>query len=407
MRTDKRSRILHRLMAFIALSSISLPTFGFLPVRRARLPLSTPATKTPVALHGWLPDSQLLPADTQLLTDLAVAGSLGFAADPLVEALFNVTHLSQRGVDTIKSTFLYGAAASISLSARLFGFLCLVDAALEALHLQIPGALDLREGALKVSLTVWAALTFSTIKRTILKQAVSGTELGRAKLYDRLIDFVVLIVLLTGILDELDIDIGMGLQSLFAAGGIGAVVFSLASKSLAEEIVGGFAISAWDAFEEGDAVRLGDGTEGTVYKIGLIETEICGYDDIIIRIPNSQLLRTRVSNLSRIESSRVQQILRFKLSDIEKVPKILSDITDEIRSSCPELISDGSKPFRAVLSNYEPDHIQTTVVCHFSIPPGSAKAVKNREHVLLAIARAMKKNDAEFAIPAINYLTDD
>jgi small-conductance mechanosensitive channel len=207
--------------------------------------------------------------------------------------------------------------------------------------------------------------------------------------------------------DVLGIDINMRLQSVFAAGGVGALIFSLASKDLAEQIVGGFAISAWDAFDVGDDIRLGDGTEGTVKRIGLVETEIQGYDNIVIKIPNSQLFNQRVSNLSRIERSRVLQKLRFKYSDLSKLDAVLQDITDEIKKSCPKAITDGSKPLSALLAQYEPDHVEVVVNSHFNIPPGSAEYFTNRQEVLLAIARAVQKNGIEFALPSITSYQSD
>jgi hypothetical protein len=77
----------------------------------------------------------------------------------------------------------------------------------------------------------------------------------------------------------------------------------------------------------------------------------------------------------------------------------------EIRTSCPKLISDGSKPFQAVLSSYESDHIAAYVNCHFDIPPATEDFVENRQQVLLAIARTMKRHDVDFALPSILYKT--
>lgn len=67
-----------------------------------------------------------------------------------------------------------------------------------------------------------------------------------------------------------------------------------------------------------------------------------------IQVPNSILGMQRVKNISRTNQCRVQQTLRFHYEDALKLPKILDDIIDEIKVSCPELISDGSRTLRAV-----------------------------------------------------------
>lgn len=176
---------------------------------------------------------------------------------------------------------------------------------------------------------------------------------------------------------------------------------------MVEQIVGGFVLQAWDAIEEGETIRLGDGTEGKVKMIGLVETIIVGGDDVDTRIPNSQLTKQRVSILSRVTTSRVKQLLRFKYSDLHRLTAVLDSIKDEIRTNCDEniLIVDGSKPFRAVLTQYEPDHIQAEIIASFNLKPGSTEYVYQRQQVLLSIAHAMQKHKIEFAIPSIHYHT--
>lgn len=363
--------------------------------------------------NRWPSASTLTPLsialDAQLVTDLSVAAMLGLAADPLVELGFNATHVEWQRQEAFTGTFLYGAARSVSIAARTYGVFVLASLVLENINMrdlpvyffQLPD----RTSAWKIALTLWAVLTVSTIKRTVFQQSVHGQRLGRVAFLDKLIDVVLGGVTTAVVVDELDIDVGMGLQSVFAASGVATLFFSLATKDLAEQIVGGFVIQAWDAFEIGDDVKLGDGTEGTVTQIGLVETQIQQYDNIVVQIPNSSLYKQRVSNLSRVKRSQVEQVLRFKYADLPTVPVVLADIKEEISASCPKLVTDGTRPFRAVLTKYESDHISTAVLCHFDIPPGSAEFVDNREQVLLAIARAMEKNEVELALPSILYRT--
>lgn len=354
----------------------------------------------------------------QILADLTVVGVLGFAIDPLIERIYNETIKNPEDMDVdedFEGTLVYGVVNGVSIAARVYGFLLVTALVVPSLlpagsHADLPLVTDAlvanpREVSLKVALTVWGTLAACTVKRTLLLQSVSGKSLGRVTLYDRLIDFALANVALLMILNELQIDIGMGVQSVFAAGGVGAIFFSLASKDLASQIVGGLVLSLWDAFDEGDVVRLGDGTEGTVRSIGLVETDIAAYDNTVIKIPNSQIYDQRVINLSRIKMSQVKQELRFKYSDLNKLETVLQDIKNEIEKNCPNLITDGTRPFQAVLERYEPDHVEVLVNCHFKIPPTSADYIKNRQEVLLAIARAVERNGIDFALPSIYYET--
>ena len=339
--------------------------------------------------------------------ELATATSLALFTDPLVESIFNATHIRTQQDAEFGDTLSFAAGKSISTAAIVYASMIGADLAMHMIGVNIEQSLpfetDLTTAAPAVAFCLWAALTISAVKRTVFLQSISGRKLGRISLYDRLIDLFIGLVSVEVVLDVLKVDFGMGIQSIIAGSGVGALVFSLASKDLASALVSGFIVQAWDAFEVGDDVRLGDGTEGTVKKIGLVETELQSFDNIVQRIPNSQLTNTRVSNLSRMNKSRVNQKLRFKYQDLSKLPKVLDDIKSEIADCCPQLISDGSKPFQALLVEYAPDHISAVVNCHFTIPVASREYADNRQKVLLAIARAVERNGVSFALPSIVY----
>ena len=229
-------------------------------------------------------------------------------------------------------------------------------------------------------------------------------RLGRLALFDKMINVIIFGVCVTFLLDLFNMDYGPGLQSLFAAGGIGALMFSLASKDLAEQVVGGLVLSVWEVFDQGDLIRLNEsGIEGTVQRIGLADTEIRGTDNIVLKVPNSQIYKQRVSNYTKTKQSQVRQVLRFKYADLRNLSKIMNDIKDEIESSCsPSLIVDGSRPFRVYLFSYQEDHIEVIVNCHLNIPPNCGPYYEARQRVLEAIARAVAENNkTEFALPSI------
>ena len=261
------------------------------------------------------------------------------------------------------------------------------------------------DNCVQVAVAVYVAMAVSRTKHLIFLKRVASQKLGRVALLDQVIDLFIFMVASMHVLEILHIDLGNGLQSLFAAGGVGALALALASKDLAENIVGGFLMRAWDAIEPDEIVRLGDGTEGIVLKLGLVETHIQSFDNLVTRIPNSSITSQKVVNISRITKYQVKQVLRFKYSDLEKLPNLLPDIAHEIQTTCEQVIADGSKPLRCVLTNYEADHIQAEVNCHFTIQPYTAPAIMARQDVILAIARVMQRHKVEFALPSITYKT--
>jgi len=113
-------------------------------------------------------------------------------------------------------------------------------------------------------------------------------------------------------------------------------------------------------------------------------------------VPNKVLVDKEVSNLSRVKTSQVKQQLQFKYQDVHKLPDLMEAIKDEIRTSCPDVITDGSRPFRAHFDNFG-NKLEVTVEAHFHIEPLSDDYHENRQEVLLAITRAVENHNVQFA----------
>jgi MscS family membrane protein len=137
------------------------------------------------------------------------------------------------------------------------------------------------------------------------------------------------------ILDMLNMEMGLALQGIFAFGSVGTLVFSLASKGIATQLMYGVLLASSDRIYEGDSILLNKSNQnfiGTVHKLGWVETIIRGSDEIMVTVPNDELVSQQVSNLSRIHQCQVKQTLRFKYEDSEKLPALLEDIKREIRA---------------------------------------------------------------------------
>lgn len=160
----------------------------------------------------------------------------------------------------------------------------------------------------------------------------------------------------------------------------------------------GLLLSASDRVYEGDKVKFGKDISGTVVKMGWMETVVRGSDEVMLTVPNSDLASQRLSNLSRLRKCQVKQVLRFGYKDANKLTKLCDDIKEEIKTSCAELISDGTRPFRCHWVGYEEAHLQVVVEAHFAIRPIGDGYWMNRQKVLESINRAVEKNDVDFVI---------
>jgi MscS family membrane protein len=130
----------------------------------------------------------------------------------------------------------------------------------------------------------------------------------------------------------------------------------------------------------------------------MMETVITDANEMVMTIPNKQLSESRVINISRIKYSRIQQDIHFHYEDCQKLPMILDEIKREISSTCPMVVSDGSKPLRAYFKSYGNSFLEVEVDVRLRCQPGGEDFKKARQEVLLAIDRAVKRNNVKFAV---------
>ena len=92
---------------------------------------------------------------------------------------------------------------------------------------------------------------------------------------------------------------------------------------------------------------------------------------------------------------------------MDRIPALVTGIKEEIKESCPEVITDGSHPFRVHWTNFAADHLEISVDCRLKSPPRGDKYLEIRQNILVAIARAVKKMRFDFAMPIpIDNCTD-
>jgi small-conductance mechanosensitive channel len=252
----------------------------------------------------------------------------------------------------------------------------------------------------KIALTYWAIKKSLELKTVLLCKAFRIDKIeagGRAETINRLLNGVIVSLAILLLFDWLSVKMGMAMKGLFAFGSVGTLAFTLASQDLVTQVLSGLLLSLTGKMYVGDTVQFGDGTTGKVAKMSLFETSFLSSDNSRVRVPNGMLANQKMSNLSRVTQSQVQQTLRFRYGDADIIPDLVEAIREEIKSSCPRLITDGTRPFRVIWTNYNEDHLEVLVNTHHYIAPLGDAYWINRQNVLQAIHRAVKKFGIEFA----------
>lgn len=132
-----------------------------------------------------------------------------------------------------------------------------------------------------------------------------------------------------------------------------------------------------------------------------------GYDESMVRIPNSEIANKRIHNISRDVRSQVKTTFKIRYRDINLIEKLIKNIKSQIKEDCEKVIVDGSRPFWVHWREFEADHVTVCVDVHFDIRPGTTAYYDMRMKVLQSIKVATAKTGVPFAMPARVSLPSD
>ncbi len=121
---------------------------------------------------------------------------------------------------------------------------------------------------------------------------------------------------------------GISVSSLVAALSVVGVAFSLAIQGFLSNVFGGIQIISNQPFHIGDYVDAG-GESGVVREVGLFYTKLDTPDKKLIRIPNSIIANSNITNYSSAANRRVDITVTASYDDdIEKVKAVLLQLVE-------------------------------------------------------------------------------
>ena len=123
--------------------------------------------------------------------------------------------------------------------------------------------------------------------------------------------------------------VGISVSSLVAALSVVGVAFSLAIQGFLSNVFGGIQIISNKPFNIGDYVDAG-GESGVVREVGLFYTKLDTPDKKLIRIPNSIIAKSNITNYSSAVNRRVDITVGASYdADVEKVKATLLQLLCE------------------------------------------------------------------------------
>jgi MscS family membrane protein len=167
-------------------------------------------------------------------------------------------------------------------------------------QINLTGALDL-EPLVTTSLLYFAAAWATALICRFLAEAIIASPRVPDDGYDA--HLLRLLARVTGFIGGIAVlvyganDVGLPALGVAAGLGVGSVALALASQSTVENLFGGVSIFADRPFRVGDLIRFND-LKGNVESIGPRSTRIRAPDGTLTTVPNADIAKAHVNNLS-------------------------------------------------------------------------------------------------------------
>ncbi|AWA48774.1 MULTISPECIES: mechanosensitive ion channel family protein [Acinetobacter] len=206
--------------------------------------------------------------------------------------------------------------------------------------------------------------------------------------------FIFLLFIMTSLREA-----GFKLSVFLGAAGILTVALGFASQTSATNLISGLFLIGEGSFEVGDTIQItlirGQTIEGEVISIDLLSVKLLTLDNVYIRLPNEQLIRTPVMNLSKYPIRRIPITLAINFhEDIIKVRQVLLDVASKY-----PLVMDDPKPTVTVTAFRE-----SSIELLFAVWCRQENALKVRDEMQERVRNGFLENEIEIPVPKMGLI---
>ena len=206
--------------------------------------------------------------------------------------------------------------------------------------------------------------------------------------------FIFLLFIMTSLREA-----GFKLSVFLGAAGILTVALGFASQTSATNLISGLFLIGEGSFEVGDTIQItlirGQTIEGQVISIDLLSVKLLTLDNVYIRLPNEQLIRTPVMNLSKYPIRRTPITLAINFhEDIIKVRQVLLDVAAKY-----PLVMDDPKATVTVTAFRE-----SSIELLFSVWCRQENALKVRDEMQERVRNGFVENQIEIPVPKMGLI---
>lgn len=188
---------------------------------------------------------------------------------------------------------------------------------------------------------------------------------------------------------------GVNMTAIITIGGAGGFALTFAFQDVFKNLFGGVMILFSRPFKLGDDIEVSS-IMGSVEKIGLYQSIVCGWDSVPFVLPNSMFLTNPVKNYGKRSQRRFKFDIGLRYEDFSRVEGIVDDITDFLESH--ELV-DHEKFLRVYFSLYGDSCLNISITCFGLADLGEVKWFELEQSILLGVGDIVTGHGADFAFP--------
>ena len=185
-------------------------------------------------------------------------------------------------------------------------------------------------GSLLILFVIW--LIFRIIAKAIRKVPEAKLPAQRAAIVIKFVRYIFYIVVVLYVLGLF----GINLKAIWGAAGIAGVAIGFAAQTSVSNLISGLFVLTEGSIHVGDTIIVGDVT-GIVDEVKLLSVRVHTYDNQMVRIPNSTIIGSNLTNNSYHNKRRLTLKVGVDYStDMRKALETLQ----KAPSLCPTVLSD-------------------------------------------------------------------
>jgi MscS family membrane protein len=217
-----------------------------------------------------------------------------------------------------------------------------------------------------------------------------GFDLQLTRLITRIVNIALWVIGLSMVLNIFGYDIG----ALVAGLGIGGLAIALAAQDTLGNFFSSISIIADKPYKVGDVVKFNE-HEGVIKDIGMRTTRLETFFGTSISVPNSELAKAVVENMSKRQSRRADGAIGLVYHSTSAQIKEAVAIIKEILKKEEGLTQD----FRAFFTEYDPSSLRIEYTYYVKNPTDFNFFLEAKNRINLAIKEEFDKAGLEMAFP--------